>query len=260
MTVGINYNGNFKSTTKIFINYSDSLKQVVKGFINVGGTLKQFFTSAPPVSPPSNTVAPVVSRNATDNYIYSTTNGGWTGSPTGYTYQWYYYKYVPYPPYNAGGIITGATSSSYTSSATYVGYDIYCVVTASNSGGSTDAISNSVTITTATTPFVNPGTPTSPVNSYFGSDAFGYYYTCSWTAPTTGTTPFEYFVQVYGGTGKTAGTPGSGGTYVNVFGPFSSTSGNYSSSYPWNYFNVYARNYDGSSYHLSSSSTNSTWE
>lgn len=110
--------------------------------------------------------------------------------------------------------------------------------------------------------FVSPGAPTSPLNSYIGYSGGSFNYTASWTAPSTGTTPFEYFIQVWGassGSGK-----GSGGTYVGTFPSVSgsgtsSTSLNYSSTYAYNYFQVFARNYDGSSYYLSANSVSSDW-
>jgi hypothetical protein len=221
-------------------------------------------TASKPVAVPANISTPTVSRDATSGYKYSTTSGSWTNSPTSYSYQWYYYKYVPYPPYNAGGIISGATSSSYTSSSTYVGYDIYCLVTATNSGGdSSPATSNYVTITTATSSWVSPGTPTSPLNTYNNFSGGTYNYTASWTAPTTGNTPFDYFVQVWGAS-SSGSNPGSGGTYVGQFpattGGATSTTQTYSSSYPWNYFQVYARNNDGTSSYVGSNSISSSWD
>jgi len=322
------------------------------------------------ISKPTISTYPVVTRNSTSTYIYSTDNGAWTGSPTSYKYQWYYYTVSG--PYGTTTTISGATSSSYTSSSTYVGSYIYCGVIATNAAGdSIEATGNLVLITTAGSPptiptsltatttrydgvnlefsgstgavdydifwntaasaypstgasadflnktspfldtaitsgttrwywvrgsntlgksnwypyqtngitgtrptFVNPGTPTSPVNNYINQSPTGTYnYTCSWTATTTGSTPISYYIQVFGANSATGGTAGSGGSYVGTFGlngalssytgtdggGWTGTTGSYKSSYPWNYFYVYAVNYDGTSYYPGSNSTNSVW-
>jgi hypothetical protein len=60
----------------------------------------------------------------------SVTNGNWTGSPTGYTYQWT----------RDGTNISAATAATYTLVAADVGgHQIRCVVTATNATGSTIA-------------------------------------------------------------------------------------------------------------------------
>jgi len=83
---------------------------------------------------PVNTVAPVVTGVGYAGQTMSTTNGTWTGSPTGYSYQW-----------QANGVdIFGATSSTYVVTIDKEGAEIRCVVTATNAGGSTDANSNAV--------------------------------------------------------------------------------------------------------------------
>jgi hypothetical protein len=86
---------------------------------------------------------------------------------TGYTYQWYYYRTFQYFPYSETITISGATSSSYTSSASFVGYYIYCTVTATNAGGSNSSTSGFVEITTATV--AKPSTPSAPDVTYRGT-------------------------------------------------------------------------------------------
>jgi hypothetical protein len=120
--------------------------------------------------------------------------------------------------------------------------------------GASDTVSSS-----KLPPHVSPGRPTNPVNTYNGVTGSTYRYSASWTAPTTGTTPFEYFLQVFGASSAVNGTTGSGGSFVGQFGPFSSTNGSYTSLQPWNYFQVYARNSDGNSYYLSQNSVSSLW-
>lgn len=97
------------------------------------------YLTAPPA--PTNTVAPVVSGTPSVGQVLTTTNGTWTGSPTGYTYQ---YR-------RNGTAIAGATASTYTAQAADVGTTLTCAVTATNAGGSATAVSNGVTISAAKT-------------------------------------------------------------------------------------------------------------
>lgn len=104
------------------------------------------------INPPVNTVAPSVtpSSGTAGSTTFSSTTGSWNNSPTSYSYQW---------QYNDQGStwlsISGATGSSYLPPSNYVslyGSSLRCVVTASNSGGSNSAISNTVTVSA---PIVN---------------------------------------------------------------------------------------------------------
>ena len=88
-------------------------------------------------SPPAfvNTVAPVVSGTTTEGETLSVTNGSWTPSPAGYTYQWK----------RDGTNIGSATSATYILVLADVDSLISCVVTANDGGsGTTPATSNSV--------------------------------------------------------------------------------------------------------------------
>ena len=87
---------------------------------------------------PANTAAPAVTGTTTVGQTLTTTNGTWTGvpSPT-FTYQWFR---------SPSTSISGATSSTYTLTASDSGNTIYCRVTATNVAGSASADSN----TTAT--------------------------------------------------------------------------------------------------------------
>jgi hypothetical protein len=86
---------------------------------------------------PSNTALPVVTGTTTQGSSLSTDNGTWTGSPTGFAYQW--------QRCDTSGLncqaISGATSSSYLLVAGDVGSTIRSVVTATNASGSTPATS-----------------------------------------------------------------------------------------------------------------------
>jgi len=87
--------------------------------------------TAPAPAAPSNTTAPVVSGQAVEGQALTTSNGGWTGSPSSFGYQWEDCS-------SAGGsctIIAGASASSYTLQPGDVGSTIRSVVTASNAGG-----------------------------------------------------------------------------------------------------------------------------
>jgi streptogramin lyase len=87
---------------------------------------------------PVNTVAPVISPVTPDRAVpASTTAGTWTNSPTSYTYEWERCT-------ASGGEckeITGASSATYTPVAEDVGHALLVKVTATNSGGSSSALS-----------------------------------------------------------------------------------------------------------------------
>jgi hypothetical protein len=83
-------------------------------------------------SAPSNTTLPQVSGTPVQGDTLTTSNGSWSGSPTGYTYA--------LQDCNSTGLsctnISGATLSSYKLQASDVGSTIRSVVTATNSVGS----------------------------------------------------------------------------------------------------------------------------
>jgi hypothetical protein len=87
---------------------------------------------------PSVVTAPVVtatSLSVAGAGVASVTNGTWTNSPTGYTYQWH----------RAGANIAGATNSSYTFVVADEANLINCAVTPTNAAGTgTPAMSNSI--------------------------------------------------------------------------------------------------------------------
>jgi hypothetical protein len=93
--------------------------------------------SSPVLGAPTNTAAPTVSGTATQGSTLTTSKGSWTGSPTGYSYQWQRCDSSGASCAN----IRGATSSSYQLQASDVGSTIRSVVTATNAGGSTSASS-----------------------------------------------------------------------------------------------------------------------
>jgi hypothetical protein len=89
-------------------------------------------TTTTTVAPPSNKSLPSISGNTKDGHVLSTTNGGWSGSPTAYAYAWERCD-------SAGGgcaALAGANSNRYTAVTADVGRRLRVVVTASNAGGS----------------------------------------------------------------------------------------------------------------------------
>lgn len=87
---------------------------------------------------PANTVAPVASGAANVGVTVSVTNGTWAYDPTSYAYAW------QDSDDGEGGwsAINDATSATYLVDAADENKHIRCVVTATNSAGSTAANSN----------------------------------------------------------------------------------------------------------------------
>ena len=104
-----------------------------------------------PLTPqPANTVEPSVAASVVHpGDTISCAPGTWTGSPT-YSFQWL----------RDGAPIPGATTADYTVTAADVGTSITCRVTASNSGGSTNAESNALVPTAL--PMPPPAPPSDP--------------------------------------------------------------------------------------------------
>ena len=153
--------------------------------------------------------SPVISRTS-GTYNYSTTNGSWNNFPTSYSYQWRAQTSLPYPPYYST-IDVGTDSSSYTSSSTYDYYSIYCIVTASNSGGSGTATSNSIQNTPAGVAPSGGGVTLTPA----GTQMAGVVISANVTAM-SGTEPITYVTTIRKATGSsptgsdTATTPRTG--------------------------------------------------
>jgi hypothetical protein len=230
--------GTYKITSSDVTNYFKAWATAS----NAGGTSSQANSSQvgpATVAPPTiiSLAGPTVSRNSTSTYIYSTTNGSWNGSPTSYAYQWYCYKSLPYPPYSSYITISGATSATSPDVSAYVGYDIYCIVTATNSAPTSGtATSNFLTITTAT------GGSAPPTPTVSGNNSLAVGGTFTWSS--TGATSYTWTVYNPNGTingtysvspgtsTKTSWRPGYDGKWAG--------SGNYS-------LYVYATNSAGNS-------------
>lgn len=128
--------------------YSD-VRQVLTCIIsatNVPGTSQYTLaigTIAQAAGGPTNTVAPVISGTAqVGNVLTVTSNGTWTGTNSGYLYQWFT---------NVSGTIAaigGATASTYTLTNSEIGAKVFCQVEAENtttgSGIANSNLSNTV--------------------------------------------------------------------------------------------------------------------
>jgi hypothetical protein len=109
----------------------------------------------PPVLPPVNSAAPVVSGSPVEGATLTTSTGTWIGSPDSYGYAW--------EDCDSLGLlcstIGGATSSTYTLAAGDVGHTVRSVVTATNAGGSMSAGSAQTAVVTVPPAPSNTGLP-----------------------------------------------------------------------------------------------------
>ncbi|MGI8803334.1 MAG: hypothetical protein ACR2KV_14405 [Solirubrobacteraceae bacterium] len=88
-------------------------------------------SAAPPSpGPPANTALPAISGSTVQSSTLTASTGTWTNSPTSYAYQW-----SRCPSGTSCAPISGATASSYLSTAGDVGAQITVTVTASNGVG-----------------------------------------------------------------------------------------------------------------------------
>jgi hypothetical protein len=85
------------------------------------------------VNGPYETALPSISGSLTHGSVLTASNGTWTGSPTGFTYQWL--------QCGSSGLfctpISGATSSTYTTTSGDIGHEIQVLVDATNASGVT---------------------------------------------------------------------------------------------------------------------------
>jgi hypothetical protein len=80
---------------------------------------------------------PYVSGASVRGSTLSCTKGNWTGSPTGYAYQW-----------KSNGVNVGTNAATYATVVGDVGHAVGCAVTATNATGSTAApLSNTIMVT-----------------------------------------------------------------------------------------------------------------
>jgi hypothetical protein len=116
---------------------------VIKGQVratNAAGPAVAYVTTSNQVDAvnavaPVNTVAPVVSGNNAVGQTLTSTTGTWTGSPTGYTYQWLR-GVTPIGTNSNTYVLTNADAANVS--------NIKCTVTATNGAGSASANSNTI--------------------------------------------------------------------------------------------------------------------
>ncbi|HZT93597.1 MAG TPA: hypothetical protein VE985_03865 [Gaiellaceae bacterium] len=105
---------------------------------------------------PVNTALPTLSGAAQEGQPIATSNGGWNGSPTSYTYAW--------SQCDASGgscsTISGATSATYTPATADVGHTLRATVTATNADGSAQATSAPSAVVSSAAAPTNTAPPT----------------------------------------------------------------------------------------------------
>jgi hypothetical protein len=137
-----------------------------------------------PVSPPTNTAMPTVKGTTTEGQKLTTTNGGWTGNPTSYAYQWRHCNSSGKSCTN----ITGASASSYTLAQSDVGDTMRVTVTASNEGGSGSMSSPTTAKVTASAPAAPTNTTLPTINGTTTEDQQLNATPGTWTGNPTSTT------------------------------------------------------------------------
>ncbi len=172
------------------------------------------FTASPPVNTVAPTIAPTSGTAGSTTYSV-TSVGSWTNSPTSYAYLWQSFDsptYISAPGTN--------NQSTYTPPSNFfsLGYSspIRCRVTASNSGGSAAAFSNTATVSA---PVVVPSGGTVSISTNTGNYNVGSvitYSTSGWSG-----SPTSYSLRLYNGTNPVltsdplrASTSGTSGTYT----------------------------------------------
>ncbi|MGZ6691758.1 MAG: WD40/YVTN/BNR-like repeat-containing protein, partial [Solirubrobacteraceae bacterium] len=113
--------------------------------IQVGGGTVVAHIDTSSSSPPANTSLPAISGSAVVGQLLSASTGVWSGSPSGYAYEWRRCDTT-----GAGCVaIGGATSAGYTLTLADVGATLRVAVTASNGGGSATAVSTQTAVVAA---------------------------------------------------------------------------------------------------------------
>jgi hypothetical protein len=97
------------------------------------------------VSAPANTALPAISGTTTQGQTLTASNGTWSGSPSGFSYQW--------QDCNSAGAscvnVAGATAASYTLAAGDAEHTMRIVVTATGAGGSGQGTSAQTSVVAA---------------------------------------------------------------------------------------------------------------
>jgi hypothetical protein len=155
--------------------------------------------------PPVNTAVPVISGTVTIGSTLTSSTGTWTGTPTPtFAYQWQ----------QGTTPISGATASTYVIQAADYNNTIRCVVTATNTSGTVQAVSANTVVVPAVAP-VNTAVPTISGTVAIGSTLTST--TGTWTGTPTPTFAYEW----QQGTTPIAGATAS--TYVIQAADYNST-------------------------------------
>jgi lysophospholipase L1-like esterase len=109
------------------------------GFRSFGNGAFDNFSHADTAQVLTNTVAPAITGTAQVGSTLTASNGTWSATPDGYTYQWN----------RAGSPISGATASTYAPVSGDVGSTLTVTVTASKSGYQSGTATSSATATVA---------------------------------------------------------------------------------------------------------------
>jgi hypothetical protein len=160
-TQSINKCGVLKRDTTRF--YSRAITQSEALELFTAGRNEAFGTGNPPI----NTVAPAISGSLIAGQILTCSTGTWTGdAPITYSYSW-----ERAPTNTSDWSAVGTDLPTYqTANPGDVGYDIRCLVTATNAAGSDDALSAAVGPITAPAPTFQPAwaSPSSRITQHFG--------------------------------------------------------------------------------------------
>lgn len=149
--------------------------------MNSEGSAASTSNSVTVTAAPVNTVVPAISGNTPVGSLLTSTTGTWTGYPTPtYTYQWK----------RDAVSIAGATNSTYTSQSADISTGVTCTVTGTNSDGSVEATSNSITVTNALAAPVNTIAPVITGNAVVGSTLTSD--TGTWTGNPTPTYAYQW--------------------------------------------------------------------
>ena len=141
---------------------------------------------------PVNSSPPFISGTTTIGSVLTSTFGGWLNSPSSYSFQW-----------NRNGTpIASATTSTYTLVQADSASAITCVVTATNSFGSTSSTSNTLTTPTYTAAFTSTWAVTAGETITLPYEAGGTYSgTIDWGDSSTSTNSYANRTHTYAGAG-----------------------------------------------------------
>lgn len=158
-------------------------------FNSNSGTRSVGPSTAPQVFAPVNTALPSISPSSgtAGSTTYSCTTGSWTNSPTSYQYLWQYRESAQIWP-QAPGTNTNSTYTPPSNFASIYGNNLRCRVTASNSGGSTEAFASSVTVNSPVT------IPSNGTVSLSGGNTVGSTITASTSGWFNSPTSYDVFI------------------------------------------------------------------